>query len=41
MKRFIYKNITSRPLWVNILWAIGAMLLLLLLFVLSMNWLTQ
>ncbi|TCJ12689.1 PASTA domain-containing protein [Flaviaesturariibacter flavus] len=32
---------TGRPLWVNILWALGLVLLLLLLFVLSMNWLTQ
>ncbi|WP_243647843.1 PASTA domain-containing protein [Flaviaesturariibacter flavus] len=41
MKQFIRKNITGRPLWVNILWALGLVLLLLLLFVLSMNWLTQ
>jgi beta-lactam-binding protein with PASTA domain len=41
LKKFIQKNITGRPLWVNILWALGLLLLLLLLFVLSMNWLTQ
>jgi beta-lactam-binding protein with PASTA domain len=41
LKQFIHKNITSRPLWVSLLWALGIMIVLLLLFVLSMNWLTQ
>lgn len=40
MSRFI-RYLTSRPLWVNILFAITAVLLILLVFMLSLNWLTQ
>ncbi len=40
MSRFI-RYLTNRPLWVNILFAITAVLLILLVFMLSLNWLTQ
>ena len=35
------KFITSRPLWVNILFAIGACIVLILIFLLSLRWLTK
>lgn len=35
------KYITSRPLWVNIVAAIGGVIILILLFLLSLNWLTK
>ncbi|RYY38968.1 MAG: PASTA domain-containing protein [Chitinophagaceae bacterium] len=37
----MHRNITGRPLWVNILWALALVLLLLLIFVLSLNGLTR
>jgi beta-lactam-binding protein with PASTA domain len=40
LKRFI-RYLTSRPLWVNIIVAITAFLLILLLFMLSLNLITQ
>lgn len=41
MKNFIRKYITSRPLWFNILVALGIIFLLGFLFVTSLNWITQ
>ena len=41
MKRFIRKYITSQPLWVNILVALIFLFLLGIIFVLSLNWITQ
>lgn len=41
MKGFIRKHITGRPLWVNILVGIGLALFMALLFVLSLQWITQ
>lgn len=35
------KNITSRPLWVNIVIGIGIVLVLFVVFVLSLNWITH
>lgn len=37
----MFKFITSRPLWVNIAFAMGAVVILLLLFILSLNWITK
>jgi eukaryotic-like serine/threonine-protein kinase len=37
---FIHKYITSKPLWVNILAAIGLVLILVLIFFSSLSWLT-
>lgn len=37
----MFKFITSRPLWVNILFALGAVIILALLFILSLNWITR
>lgn len=41
MKRLIHKYITSKPLWVNILFAFLLIFLLGLSFMLSLNWITQ
>jgi beta-lactam-binding protein with PASTA domain len=41
LKKFIYRHITGRPLWVNLLWALGLVLVILLLFVLSLNAITR
>ncbi|RYZ00318.1 MAG: PASTA domain-containing protein [Chitinophagaceae bacterium] len=41
MKNFIHRHITGRPFWVNLLWAIGLLVVLALLFVLSLNWMTN
>jgi beta-lactam-binding protein with PASTA domain len=37
----MFKFITSRPLWINIAFALGAVLILVLLFILSLNWITK
>ncbi len=37
---FIHKHITSKPLWVNILYGLGLILVLVLLFFASLSWLT-
>ena len=37
----MFKFITSRPLWVNIAFALGAVIILLLIFLLSLNWITR
>ncbi|MFL5788943.1 MAG: PASTA domain-containing protein, partial [Flavisolibacter sp.] len=37
----MFKFITSRPLWLNILIGIGLILVLFLLFILSLNWITK
>lgn len=37
----MFKQITSRPLWVNILVGIGILAVIFLLFVFSLNWLTH
>lgn len=37
----IFKNITNRPLWVNMAIALGVVVLLILLFMLSLNWITR
>lgn len=41
MSTFIRKYITGRPLWVNILVALLFVLFLIVVFVLSLNWITQ
>lgn len=41
MKNFIRKYITGRPLWFNILIALVLILFLVLIFVTSLNWITQ
>ncbi|GAA4324702.1 PASTA domain-containing protein [Flaviaesturariibacter amylovorans] len=41
MKNFIHRHITGRPFWVNLLWAIGLLVVIVLLFVLSLNWMTN
>ncbi len=41
MKKFIRKHITRKPLWFNILVALGIVFLLGFLFVTSLNWITQ
>jgi beta-lactam-binding protein with PASTA domain len=41
LKQFIRKNITGRPLWFNILTAILITLMIVLLFTLSLNWITH
>ena len=33
--------LTSRPLWVHIAFAIGGVIILILLFLLSLNWITK
>ena len=40
-KPFMIKYITTRPLWFNILVAIGILVILTLIFVLSLNWITR
>ena len=35
------KYITSRPLWVNIAFALGGVIILVLIFLLSLNWITK
>ena len=35
------KFITNRPLWVNIVFALGGLIILLLIFLLSLNWITR
>ncbi|MGN6398892.1 MAG: PASTA domain-containing protein, partial [Flavisolibacter sp.] len=37
----MFKFITSRPLWANILFAVVIVILLVLLFVVSLNWITK
>lgn len=37
---FIHKHITSKPLWINMLAGIGVLLLLVLIFFMSLSWLT-
>lgn len=37
----LFKRITNRPLWVNIAFAVGGAIILLLLFLLSLNWITR
>ncbi|MBV9987099.1 MAG: PASTA domain-containing protein [Chitinophagaceae bacterium] len=37
----IHKYITSKPLWVNILWAIGLLVLLIFLFFGTLSWMTR
>jgi len=41
LKKFITKHITRKPLWFNILVALGIIFLLGFLFVTSLNWITQ
>lgn len=41
MKKFIHQYITGKPLWVNILVALGAVFLLVVLFMASLRWITQ
>jgi eukaryotic-like serine/threonine-protein kinase len=41
LKQFIKKHITSRPLWVNILVGLALIFFIGLVFVLSLNWITQ
>jgi eukaryotic-like serine/threonine-protein kinase len=41
LKSFIRKHITRRPLWFNVLVALAIILLLLFVFVTSLNWITQ
>ncbi|GAB4091339.1 PASTA domain-containing protein [Flaviaesturariibacter terrae] len=41
MKNFIHRNVTGRPLWINVLWALALVLLLLLIFILSLNSITR
>src|SRR5688572_8075759 len=37
----MFKNITSRPLWVNIAVGIGIIMVVFVIFVLSLNWITH
>lgn len=37
---FIQKYITSKPLWVNILWALGLVIVVIFLFFTSLSWIT-
>jgi eukaryotic-like serine/threonine-protein kinase len=39
LKKFI-RYLTTRPLWVNIVFAVTAILIILLIFMLSLNWIT-
>ncbi|NCI46895.1 PASTA domain-containing protein [Sediminibacterium soli] len=41
MKAFIEKYVTSKPLWMNILVALGVVIILVFLFFLSLSWLTR
>lgn len=41
MATFIRKYVTGRPLWVNILIALGLVLLIVVTFILSLNYITQ
>lgn len=41
MKQFIRKNITSRPLWINVLVALLLVTFIVLIFMMSLNWITQ
>ncbi|MCX6206115.1 MAG: PASTA domain-containing protein [Bacteroidetes bacterium] len=36
----MFKSITSKPLWVNILAALGLIILLVVLFFISLGWIT-
>ncbi len=37
----MFKTITKRPLWVNIAVALGSVIILVLIFLLSLNWITR
>lgn len=41
MKRFIHQYITGKPFWVNLLWALGFVILIIVLFAWSLNWITH
>lgn len=37
----MFKSLTGRPLWVNIAVALGGLMILILIFLLSLNWITK
>ena len=41
MKTFLNKHIFLKPLWINILYGIGFFLFLILIFIISLNWITR